>query len=350
MAVVVGNVIVVESVPARVSELFAVRVFAAAIVKTPVPVVNVFPFTVVATRAPTVCVPVKVFAASVLAIVAEVDGNVMTVESVPESVNVFVTASVLALVRVNVPVVVDTMRPFREVAVATPSAGVTNAGDVAKTNTPVPVSSVTAVIRFADEGVARNAATPDPKPLIPVPTGSPVVFVNTPLAGVPSAGVTSVGDVANTSAPEPVSSVTAVARLALDGAPRKVAIPAASPDTPDPIGSPVALVSVPLDGVPRAGVTRVADVALTIAPVPVFAVTAIPAIARLFPVVSNVLLVNVSVVSLPTRVSVAAGNERVTVPNAPVTGCTVTVPEVAFFIATAPTTEPAVPRVAVPLA
>lgn len=38
------------------------------------------------------------------------------------------------------------------------------------------------------------------------PTGSPVQFVSVPLVGVPNMGVTSVGEVANTSEPEPVSS------------------------------------------------------------------------------------------------------------------------------------------------
>jgi hypothetical protein len=87
-----------------------------------------------------------------------------------------------------------------------PRAGVTKVGDVANTSAPDPVSSVTAVARLADDGVARNVATPAAKPLMPVLTGSPVQFVNVPLAGVPNAGVTNVGDVANTNAPEPVSS------------------------------------------------------------------------------------------------------------------------------------------------
>jgi len=51
----------------------------------------------------------------------------------------------------------------------------------------------------------------------------PDTLVITPDAGVPRAGVTSVGLVANTAAPEPVSSVRAERRLALDGVPRNVA-------------------------------------------------------------------------------------------------------------------------------
>jgi len=65
---------------------------------------------------------------------------------------------------------------------------------------------VSADRRFADDGVARNVAMPEPRPLTPDPTGRPVQFVSVPDDGVPSTGVTSVGEVANTSAPDPVSS------------------------------------------------------------------------------------------------------------------------------------------------
>jgi hypothetical protein len=85
---------------------------------------------------------------------------------------------------------------------------------VANTSAPVPVSSVTAEARFDDDGVARKVATFAPRPLIPVLTGSPVQLVNVPDCGVPNIGVTRVGEVANTLAPEPVSSVSAVARFA----------------------------------------------------------------------------------------------------------------------------------------
>ena len=67
------------------------------------------------------------------------------------------------------------------------------AGEVPNTRTPVPVSSVTAEIRLALDGVARNVATPVPSPEIPVETGSPVQLVNVPLAGVPNAGVVNDG-------------------------------------------------------------------------------------------------------------------------------------------------------------
>ncbi len=103
VALALGNVIVVESVPARVMLLLAVSVFDAAIVSVPVPVVNVLPFTVVATSAPMVCVPVKVLAASVRAIVADVEGNVITVLSVPASVRVLLAVKVLPEAMAAVP-------------------------------------------------------------------------------------------------------------------------------------------------------------------------------------------------------------------------------------------------------
>ena len=43
-----------------------------------------------------------------------------------------------------------------------PKTGVTSVGLVAKTNEPVPVSSVTAVRRFAELGVPKNVPTPGP--------------------------------------------------------------------------------------------------------------------------------------------------------------------------------------------
>jgi hypothetical protein len=82
--------------------------------------------------------------------------------------------------------------PLMLVAVATPSTGVTRVGLVASTKEPVPVSSVTAAARFALEGVARNVATPVPRPA-KLAVGNPVVLVRVPDAGVPKAGVVRVG-------------------------------------------------------------------------------------------------------------------------------------------------------------
>jgi hypothetical protein len=74
-----------------------------------------------------------------------------------------------------------------------PRAGVTSVGLLAKTSAPEPVSSVTAEAKLAEDGVAKNVATPAPNPEIPVDTGKPVAFVSTPEAGVPSAGVVNDG-------------------------------------------------------------------------------------------------------------------------------------------------------------
>ena len=95
----------------------------------------------------------------------------------------------------------------------------------------------------------------------------------------PRTGVTSVGVLANTRAPVPVSSVTAAARLAELGVARKVATPVARPDTPVLIGRPVALVRVAELGVPKAGVTSVGEVLRTTLPLPVEVVTPVPPLA-----------------------------------------------------------------------
>jgi hypothetical protein len=180
---------------------------------------------------------------------------------------------------------VEMGRPVAFVKVAAegvPKSGVTKAGDVANTADPVPVSSVKAERRLALEGVAKKVATPVPKPLIPVLTGKPVALVKVAEAGVPRVGVTKVGELANTKAPEPVSSDTAEARLADDGVPRNVATPVPKdvipvpplatgkvPVTPVVRGRPVKLVATPDDGVPKAGVTKVGLVANTFEPEPV---------------------------------------------------------------------------------
>ena len=80
-------------------------------------------------------------------------------------------------------------------------------GLVAKTKEPEPVSSVTALPKLDEDGVAKNVATLLANPDIPEETGKPVQLVKTPEAGVPKAGVTNVGLVAKTKDPEPVSSL-----------------------------------------------------------------------------------------------------------------------------------------------
>jgi hypothetical protein len=130
-------------------------------------------------------------------------------------------------------------------------------GLVPNTSAPEPVSPVTADARLALDGVARNVATPEPSPEIPVDTGSPVAFVSVAADGVPRFGVVSEGLVANTNEPEPVSSVTALAKLAELGVARNVVTPVPRPLIPVETGNPVQLVSVPLVGVPRTGVVSV---------------------------------------------------------------------------------------------
>lgn len=200
--------------------------------------------------------------------------------------------------------------------VGVPRIGVTRVGDVANTREPLPVSSVTVAIRLALEGVAKKVATPAPKPAIPVETGRPVQLVRVPLVGVPRIGVTRVGLVANTSAPVPVSSVTAEIKFALEGVARNVATPVPSPEIPVDTGRPVQFVKVPEVGVPRIGVTSVGDVANTSAPLPVSSLIAVRSSAEVPVSVLVVklmdLFVSVSVVSRPTRVVVAVG--RVSVP------------------------------------
>jgi len=102
-----------------------------------------------------------------------------------------------------------------------------------------------------------------------VSVGLPVQLLKSPLAGVPKTGVTSVGLVANTKEPVPVSFVTAAAKLAEDGVPKKVAMPAPKlvipvpplatgrvPIMPVVKGKPVQLVNKPDWGVPNKGVIK----------------------------------------------------------------------------------------------
>ena len=88
-------------------------------------------------------------------------------------------------------------RPVKLVAtpeVGVPSNGVTNVGEVDRTTEPVPVEVVTPVPPFKTGSV----------PVTPVVKGKPVRLVATPEVGVPNNGVTNVGEVDNTTLPEPV--------------------------------------------------------------------------------------------------------------------------------------------------
>src|SRR5665213_2890866 len=73
------------------------------------------------------------------------------------------------------------------------------------------------------------------------PEAVPVALVRTAADGVPRLGVTKTGEVAKTAAPDPVSSVKAVARLAEEGVARKVATPVPSPLTPLEMGKDVGI-------------------------------------------------------------------------------------------------------------
>ena len=108
-------------------------------------------------------------------------------------------------------------------------------------------------------------------PVTPVVSGKPVALVKTRAVGVPRAGVTSVGLVANTATPVPVSSVSALARLAEVNEPNNVALPV---EVTAPVkfafvvtllavkavAVPVMFVPIKADGVPRSGVTKVGEV------------------------------------------------------------------------------------------
>jgi hypothetical protein len=123
------------------------------------------------------------------------------------------------------------------IAEGVPNAGVTNVGEVAKTNKPVPVSSVIAVLRLAEDGVSSAVATPVPKPETPEEIGSPVALVRVPLAGVPSVGVVITGAVSVlfVSVCVPVNVTTAgssVNVISLSLFPASSAVVIAMPDEP----------------------------------------------------------------------------------------------------------------------
>jgi len=193
--------------------------------------------------------------------------------------------------RPDTPVAIGSPVAFVKVAlVGVPRIGVTRVGEVANTADPVPVSSVKAPKRLAELNDPKEVALPTevtaPVKLALVvtlpavrPEAVPVMFVPTKADGVPKAGVTKVGLVANTKEPVPVSSVTAEIRLADDGVPKNVATPVPKPLTPVEIGRPVAFVNTAELGVPRAGVTSVGEFDNTTATVPVELVTPVPPFA-----------------------------------------------------------------------
>ena len=137
-------------------------------------------------------------------------------------------------------------------------------GDVANTAEPAPVSSVKAVRSWADVNDPKDVALPTevtaPVKLALVmaepavkPTAVPVAFVATKNVGVPKSGATKTGALANTKAPVPVSSVTAVRKLVDEGVAKNVAMPAPKPETPEAIGKPVALIRSAWPTTPKVG-------------------------------------------------------------------------------------------------
>ena len=98
-------------------------------------------------------------------------GKVIVVASVPARVIELLAVSVFpsAIVKVaeDAGAVMATLLML--VAEAAPRVGVVRLGLVANTSDPVPVSSVTAAARLADDGVPSQVATPDPKEVRPVP-------------------------------------------------------------------------------------------------------------------------------------------------------------------------------------
>ena len=139
-----------------------------------------------------------------------------------------------------------------------------NDGTLAATDVTVPPGLLELIVWFGqvpvmltlEPATSDGVAVPVPPEatanIAESPAAVPVVFwlkvgqVNVPVlklpdCGVPRIGVTKVGEVANTNAPEPVSSVTAAAKLALLGVARNVATP-----VPKPVIEPTAGVTVVL--------------------------------------------------------------------------------------------------------
>ncbi|NBS75392.1 MAG: hypothetical protein EBT78_17635 [Betaproteobacteria bacterium] len=129
-------------------------------------------------------------------------------------------------------------------------------GDVNVLFVSVSVVALPTNVSVATGSVSEDVPAVAPDTIVVVPDVEPLNLI--PVEP-------NVGNVANTSEPEPVSSVTADARLADEGVPKKVATPVPKlvmpvpplatgkvPVTPVVKGSPVAFVSVAEAGVPRA--------------------------------------------------------------------------------------------------
>ena len=124
--------------------------------------------------------------------------------------------------------------------VNTPDAGVPNAGAVkvgevkvlfVKVSVPANVAKVPDA---AGKVMAVVPATAGAE-MVAVPDVEPAKATEVAEA-TPKVGVTKVGEVANTNAPEPVSPVTAAAKLALDGVANQVSTPVPNPVISDTAG------------------------------------------------------------------------------------------------------------------
>ena len=163
-------------------------------------------------------------------------------------------------------------------------------GLVANTLAPEPVSSVNAVANWAEVNEPKEAALPTD---VTIPVR--LAFVTT-VAALPTEVTPPVKLALVTTVAELPTLVTPPVKLAL-----VVTLPAVRPDA-----VPVQLVSIPLVGVPSRGVTRVGDVAKAFAPLPVLVVTPVPplATARVPPrvIAPEVAVFGVNPVVLPLNV------------------------------------------------
>jgi hypothetical protein len=122
--------------------------------------------------------------------------------------------------------------------------------DVAKL---APVPTTIAAVVLVDPVSALNAVLPPDPQADPVPDNTPEVLTCKhcvlPVTKLKVTPVVKLGEVPNTSAPVPVSPVTADAKLALDGVAKNVAIPVPNPEIPAS-GAAVAVI-VPEPVAPR---------------------------------------------------------------------------------------------------
>jgi hypothetical protein len=194
---------------------------------------------------------------------------------------------------------------------------------------------------LALEGVAKNVATPVPRPETPVEIGRPVQLVSVPDVGVPSAGVVRVGLTACTPAPVPVEVVTPVPPDKTGNALVKVASVAANE-----VENVLALVMF----VPS--LNTIADVKVGIAtPVPVaFLIVTVSAVSFLtmycFSIAGTIKFLAPPEVPVSRRrrlravcdalvfdsVSVTSALAKVTSPE-PVIACSMAMPKLSFVVA-----------------